>query len=85
MLHHALHVSDMPLLTRADQVLRDCATAFSSLLQEYAYWVDEAWVEGVIPADLQGTYFRNGPGIQVRGQGAGVAALLLFAGRLAGK
>lgn len=51
-----------------DQVLRDCATAFSSVLEEYAYWVEDTWIEGTIPADLHGTYFRNGPGIQINSE-----------------
>ncbi len=31
--------------------------------REYCYWVPEVDVEGTIPADLQGTLFRNGPGL----------------------
>jgi hypothetical protein len=27
-----------------DQTMRDCASAFRSLLEEYAYWIDETWV-----------------------------------------
>ena len=26
-----------------DQTMRDCASAFRSLLEEYAYWIDETW------------------------------------------
>ncbi|KAG2441767.1 hypothetical protein HXX76_003380 [Chlamydomonas incerta] len=40
-------------------------TLFTSLLKEYAYWVDDEWVTGTIPPELAGTYFRNGPGLQV--------------------
>ena len=31
--------------------------------REYNYWVPEVDVEGTIPAELQGTLFRNGPGL----------------------
>lgn len=31
----------------------------------HAYELDPAWVEGEIPRELMGTYFRNGPGLQV--------------------
>ena len=31
--------------------------------QEHDYWIPEADIEGQIPADLQGTLFRNGPGL----------------------
>lgn len=34
---------------------------YESLRQEYAYWIEE--VEGQIPHDLNGTLFRNGPGL----------------------
>ncbi len=33
-----------------------------NLDEEYSYWIDE--IEGVVPADLEGTFFRNGPGRQ---------------------
>ena len=36
-----------------------------SLDQEYSYWIDE--VDGKVPADLRGTFFRNGPGRQTIG------------------
>ncbi|KAG2494565.1 hypothetical protein HYH03_007331 [Edaphochlamys debaryana] len=38
---------------------------FASCLHELAYWVDPAWVSGTIPPELCGTYYRNGPGLQV--------------------
>ncbi|KAG2485817.1 hypothetical protein HYH03_015527 [Edaphochlamys debaryana] len=46
-------------------LIEDHRTLYSSLLHEYAYWVDPAWVEGTIPPELYGTYFRNGPALQV--------------------
>ncbi|EFJ44398.1 hypothetical protein VOLCADRAFT_95405 [Volvox carteri f. nagariensis] len=47
------------------EVIQDHKTMFSSLLKEYAYVVDEDWVTGSIPKELHGTYYRNGPGLQV--------------------
>lgn len=38
----------------------DWASAFTSQLLEYDYWVTE--VEGEVPDTLRGTLFRNGPG-----------------------
>jgi all-trans-8'-apo-beta-carotenal 15,15'-oxygenase len=31
--------------------------------REYCYWIPEADIEGEIPKDLYGTFFRNGPGL----------------------
>ncbi|GLI58664.1 hypothetical protein VaNZ11_000409 [Volvox africanus] len=45
--------------------LNDVRTMFTSLLHEYAYWVDESWVTGTIPPELYGTYYRNGPALHV--------------------
>ncbi|KAI8470373.1 MAG: carotenoid oxygenase [Monoraphidium minutum] len=45
--------------------IRDVQSMYQSLLFEYDYDVDPAWVEGTIPSDLVGTYVRNGPGLQV--------------------
>jgi all-trans-8'-apo-beta-carotenal 15,15'-oxygenase len=40
---------------------------YESLPQEFDYWIDD--VEGQIPAELEGTLFRNGPGLlDVNGQ-----------------
>ena len=33
-----------------------------NLDEEYSYWIDD--IEGTLPADLGGTFFRNGPGRQ---------------------
>lgn len=35
---------------------------FESLETEYAYWIDASRIQGEIPAALQGTFFRIGPG-----------------------
>lgn len=45
--------------------VRDVQSLYRSLLFEYDYEVDPAWVEGTLPKDLVGTYIRNGPGLQV--------------------
>ncbi|KAF6256619.1 carotenoid oxygenase [Scenedesmus sp. NREL 46B-D3] len=48
-----------------DSTIADINGLHKSLLHEYDYLVQDAWVEGSIPKDLRGTYFRNGPGLQV--------------------
>ncbi|KAI8475714.1 MAG: retinal pigment epithelial membrane protein-domain-containing protein, partial [Monoraphidium minutum] len=47
------------------EMLLDVKRLLGSLYEEYDYAFDPAWIEGKIPADLEGTYFRNGPGLQV--------------------
>jgi len=45
----------------------DWQKGYGSLKQEFDYWIDD--VEGEIPQELQGTLFRNGPGLlDVNGQ-----------------
>jgi all-trans-8'-apo-beta-carotenal 15,15'-oxygenase len=45
----------------------DWKRGYQSQPNEYDYWIDD--IEGKIPADLQGTLFRNGPGLlEVNGQ-----------------
>lgn len=47
--------------------LQDWQKGYRSLPEEYDYWIDE--VEGQIPAELNGTLFRNGPGLlDINGQ-----------------
>ncbi|MBD2462386.1 carotenoid oxygenase family protein [Oscillatoria sp. FACHB-1407] len=47
--------------------LQDWQKGYRSLKQEHDYWIDD--IEGEIPTDLQGTLFRNGPGLlDVNGQ-----------------
>ncbi|MCW6035024.1 carotenoid oxygenase family protein [Spirulina subsalsa FACHB-351] len=41
--------------------LKDWQGGYESLRQESAYWIDE--VEGEVPTQLEGTFFRNGPGL----------------------
>lgn len=42
--------------------LEQCGRGWRSQ-REYSYWIPEADVEGKIPNDLIGTFFRNGPGV----------------------
>ena len=45
----------------------DWRRGYRSLKQEYRYWIDD--IEGEIPPELNGTLFRNGPGLlDVHGQ-----------------
>jgi all-trans-8'-apo-beta-carotenal 15,15'-oxygenase len=45
----------------------DWQGGYESLKEEFDYWIDD--IEGEIPPDLQGTLFRNGPGLlDVNGQ-----------------
>jgi hypothetical protein len=46
--------------------ITDLQALLGSLTDEYAYWIDPGCVEGAIPADLVGTYYRNGPGLSFR-------------------
>mgnify|MGYP001810622640 CR=1 FL=1 len=39
----------------------DWAKGHQSLYDEHDYWIDD--IEGQIPPELQGTFFRNGPGL----------------------
>jgi all-trans-8'-apo-beta-carotenal 15,15'-oxygenase len=41
--------------------LEDWQKGYESLDEEFDYWIDQ--VEGEIPPDLEGTLFRNGPGL----------------------
>ncbi|MBW4615551.1 MAG: carotenoid oxygenase family protein [Desmonostoc vinosum HA7617-LM4] len=45
----------------------DWQRGYESLPQEFDYWIDD--IEGQIPPELQGTLFRNGPGLlDINGQ-----------------
>ena len=37
-----------------------CHGGLKNLDEEHSYWIDE--IEGEVPRDLRGTFFRNGPG-----------------------
>ena len=46
---------------------QDWQKGYQSLTSEQDYWIDD--VQGTIPADLEGTLFRNGPGqLEIHGQ-----------------
>lgn len=47
--------------------LEDWQKGYRSLREEYDYWIDD--IEGQLPSDLNGTLFRNGPGLlDINGQ-----------------
>ncbi|MFM7423945.1 MAG: carotenoid oxygenase family protein [Elainella sp.] len=47
--------------------LEDWRQGYQSLTQEYDYWIED--VEGTVPVELNGTLFRNGPGLlDIKGQ-----------------
>lgn len=46
-----------------EQQVQDLNLAFKSQHKEFAYWVDEAAVEGEIPKELEGTLLQNGVGL----------------------
>ena len=57
-------------LTEKRKRTRDWARGYESQPDEYDYWIDE--IEGIIPHELQGTLFRNGPGLfEINGQKIG--------------
>ncbi len=39
-----------------------CHGGLENLDEEYSYWIEE--LEGEVPSNLRGTFFRNGPGRQ---------------------
>ena len=56
--------------TKEDNIIRDWAKGYQPQLKEYSYWIDD--IEGTIPPELQGTFFRNGPGaLEINGQNIG--------------
>jgi len=54
-------------ISEKSYTLQDWQGGYESLNQEYDYWIDD--IEGEIPPELQGTLFRNGPGLlDINGQ-----------------
>lgn len=47
---------------RGANEIPSCHGGLANLDEEHSYWIDE--IEGEVPADLRGTFFRNGPGRQ---------------------
>jgi len=59
----ACETGDRPTASQVSDFHR----GFSGLLEEHSGWLSD--VRGAIPPDLQGTFFRNGPGtMEVGGQ-----------------
>ncbi|NEO28088.1 MAG: Apocarotenoid-15,15'-oxygenase, partial [Kamptonema sp. SIO4C4] len=47
--------------------IKDWQRGYESQRQEAAYWLEN--IEGTVPTDLNGTLFRNGPGLlDINGQ-----------------
>eukprot|EP00294_Goniomonas_avonlea_P001174 CAMPEP_0114555588 /NCGR_PEP_ID=MMETSP0114-20121206/8832_1 /TAXON_ID=31324 /ORGANISM="Goniomonas sp, Strain m" /LENGTH=520 /DNA_ID=CAMNT_0001740729 /DNA_START=18 /DNA_END=1580 /DNA_ORIENTATION=- len=44
------------------EFFRKAALAWKSQWEEFDFWVEPAQIEGQIPRELHGTFFRNGPG-----------------------
>jgi all-trans-8'-apo-beta-carotenal 15,15'-oxygenase len=58
------HASTVPITSYNTE---EWQKGYRSLKQEFEYWIDD--IEGEIPNDLEGTLFRNGPGLlDVNGQ-----------------
>ncbi|MBE9036357.1 carotenoid oxygenase family protein [aff. Roholtiella sp. LEGE 12411] len=54
-------------ITEKSYTRSDWQKGYQSLNQEFDYWIDD--IEGQIPPELQGTLFRNGPGLlDINGQ-----------------
>jgi all-trans-8'-apo-beta-carotenal 15,15'-oxygenase len=47
--------------TTPSYTLQDWQKGYRSLTQEYDYWIED--IEGTLPPELQGTLYRNGPGL----------------------
>ncbi|MBH8560727.1 carotenoid oxygenase family protein [Nostoc sp. CENA67] len=61
-----LKIQQNPILEKS-YTRADWQGGYQSLKEEFDYWIDD--VEGEIPLELQGTLFRNGPGLfDVNGQ-----------------
>eukprot|EP01024_Parvocaulis_polyphysoides_P074803 TRINITY_DN964_c0_g1_i8.p2 TRINITY_DN964_c0_g1~~TRINITY_DN964_c0_g1_i8.p2 ORF type:complete len:145 (-),score=21.69 TRINITY_DN964_c0_g1_i8:51-485(-) len=48
-------------------VFKHAKNLFTNVEQEVSCWIPEDMVEGTIPVDIEGTLFRNGPGLFERG------------------
>ncbi|NEQ30746.1 MAG: Apocarotenoid-15,15'-oxygenase [Leptolyngbya sp. SIO4C5] len=51
----------MQTLSHQSFEMDDWRSGYRSQPQEFDYWIEE--IEGQIPPELEGTYFRNGPGL----------------------
>lgn len=49
---------------RGSNEIPSCHGGLENLDEEHSYWFDDLEVEGEVPNDLKGTFFRNGPGRQ---------------------
>lgn len=49
-----------PIRSKTQQAHKSHHGGFRTMTQEYSYWCED--IEGKIPQDIRGTFFRNGPG-----------------------
>ncbi len=61
---HEIHESQM--LREGANEIPDCRGGLENLDEEHAYVIDD--IDGMVPQDLRGTFFRNGPGRQRIGE-----------------
>lgn len=62
----SLNISESAVLDKS-YTRADWQGGYQSLTQEFDYWIND--IEGKIPPELQGTLFRNGPGLlDINGQ-----------------
>lgn len=62
-----MHKLEISQPTPATYNRKDWQRGYESQPNEYDYWIDD--IEGEIPPDLHGTFFRNGPGLlELNGQ-----------------
>lgn len=81
-----MNVQTPSTTSEASYTRADWQQGYLSQPNEYDYWIDE--IEGEIPAELEGTLFRNGPGLlDVGGQpihhpfdGDGMVCAIAFSG-----
>lgn len=62
-----MRTSEKTSINHKTYTLKNWQGGYQSLKQEYDYWIED--IEGIIPPELTGTLFRNGPGLlDINGQ-----------------
>ena len=60
-------IDKQDLATEKSYSRQDWREGYQSVREEFDYWIDD--IEGEIPPELNGTLFRNGPGLlDINGQ-----------------
>ena len=49
--------------SKNQRLMAEGRRGWETLKKEYSYWIPDADIEGELPAELHGTFFRNGPGL----------------------